>query len=191
MSLLPVLFGWPLMLMPIHVMFLQLIIDPTCSIVFEAEPEDDDAMRRPPRPPSASIFGMQSVVTGLAQGFALLACVLLVDFAGRLEAVGSETGRALTFITLAVGAVVLVFANRSSGYSLHRVFLTKNVALWPIALSTLAILGAILTFDPLREAFHFGPVTADALILPATAVVVAAACIWVTKRFGVNQGTCE
>ena len=50
LSIVPVLLGWPLILMPIHILFLQLIIDPACSLVFEAEPEEPGIMRRPPRP---------------------------------------------------------------------------------------------------------------------------------------------
>ncbi len=53
LSLIPVMMGWPVVLMPVHILFLQLIIDPVCSIVFEAEPEEEDVMRRPPRSPDA------------------------------------------------------------------------------------------------------------------------------------------
>ena len=64
----PVLLGWPLILMPIHILFLQLIIDPSCSIVFEAEPEGPDTMERPPRPPEASLLDRATVLLGCVQG---------------------------------------------------------------------------------------------------------------------------
>jgi len=182
MSLLPVLFGWPLMLMPIHVMFLQLIIDPVCSVVFEAEPVGDDAMRRPPRAATASIFGRRLLVSGLLQGLALLVAVLVVDLVGGARGLDPDSTRALAFVTLAVGGVGLVFANRSLGYDLRRMLLARNAALWPIAVATLAILGGILAFEPLRDAFHFGAVPANALALPLVAVVAATASFWLVKR---------
>jgi P-type Ca2+ transporter type 2C len=177
-----VLLGWPLMLMPIHVMFLQLIIDPVCSVVFEAEPEGDQAMRRPPRSANASIFGRRLVAVGLLQGFGLLIAVLAVDFVGGAKGLGPDSTRALAFVTLAVGGVGLVFANRSLGYDLRRLLFAKNAALWPIAVATVVILGVILAFEPLRNMFHFGAVPANALALPLAAVAAATAGFWLVKR---------
>jgi Ca2+-transporting ATPase len=182
MSLLPVLFGWPLMLMPIHVMFLQLIIDPVCSVVFEAEPAGDDAMRRPPRAAHASIFGRQLIGIGLLQGFALLAAVLAVDFVGGARGLDADRTRALAFATLALGGVGLVFANRSLGYDLRRLLLARNAALWPIAAATIVILGVVLAFEPLRDVFHFGAVPANALVLPLLALAAATISFWFVKR---------
>ena len=67
MSLLPVLFRWPLALLPVHIVFLELIIDPACSIVFEAENEEADVMRRPPRDPRARLVGWRTLAISLAQ----------------------------------------------------------------------------------------------------------------------------
>ena len=71
LSLIPVMMGWPIMLMPVHIFFLQLIIDPVCSIVFEAEPEEADIMRRPPRSPDARLFDTQGTETWIHARFAL------------------------------------------------------------------------------------------------------------------------
>jgi Ca2+-transporting ATPase len=158
-----------------------------CSVVFEAEPEGDDAMRRPPRAASASIFGRRLVAVGLLQGFALLIAVLVVDFVGGARGLDPDSTRALAFVTLAVGGVGLVFANRSLGYDLRRLLLAKNAALWPIAVATLVILGVILAFEPLRDVFHFGAVPANALVLPLAAVAVATACFWLVKRIVGNE----
>ena len=68
MSLIPVLFRWPLVLLPVHIVFLELIIDPACSVVFEAEPEEADVMNRPPRRPDAPLFGQRTVILSLLQG---------------------------------------------------------------------------------------------------------------------------
>ena len=61
MSLIPVLFKWPLMLMPVHILFLELIIDPACSTIFEAEPEEANVMNRPPRNPKEPLFSRRTV----------------------------------------------------------------------------------------------------------------------------------
>ncbi len=77
LSAVPVLFGWPMVLMPVHILFLQLVIDPACSIFFEAEPLEAGAMRMPPRNPLARLFDRQVLWRGLVQGSGLLAIVLV------------------------------------------------------------------------------------------------------------------
>ena len=81
MSLIPVMFGWPLALLPVHILFLELVIDPACSIVFEAEPEEADVMRRPPRNSKESLFGRRLFGLGLLQGASVLLIVLAVYLA--------------------------------------------------------------------------------------------------------------
>ena len=75
-SLIPVLFGWPLVLMPVHVIFMELIIDPACSVAFEMEPEETDVMRRPPRDPERRLFTRQMMVRSLLQGLGSLGAAL-------------------------------------------------------------------------------------------------------------------
>lgn len=77
LSVLPVLLGWPSVLMPVHILFLQLVIDPACSIVFEAEPLEAGAMRVPPRNPLARLFDRQVLWRGLVHGSGLLVIVLI------------------------------------------------------------------------------------------------------------------
>src|SRR6185369_16847838 len=78
LSLLPVLFGWPLILLPVHIVFLELIIDPACSVVFEAEPEEPDTMQRPPRDPKEPLFTGRALGLSLLQGASVLLIVLAV-----------------------------------------------------------------------------------------------------------------
>ena len=85
MSLLPLLIGWPLILYPVHVAFLELIIDPACSLVFEAEPEEADLMRRLPRNSHEVLFGTRVIGLGLGQGTALLLSVVTVFAAARIS----------------------------------------------------------------------------------------------------------
>jgi Ca2+-transporting ATPase len=86
LTVVPVLLGWPLILLPVHIVFLELIIDPVCWIVFESEPEEPDVMQRPPRRAAEPLFDRRTVVLSLQQGLG----VLLVTFgvlAGRCSVV--------------------------------------------------------------------------------------------------------
>ena len=78
MSLIPVLLGWPLVLLPVHIVFLELIIDPACSVAFEAEAEEADVMERRPRDPKKPLFSRHSIVLSFLQGFIVLVIVLAV-----------------------------------------------------------------------------------------------------------------
>ena len=92
-SLIPVLFGWPLILMPVHVIFMELIIDPACSIAFEMEPEEADVMRRPPRDPARRLFTPRMMIRSLLQGLGALGAALAALVAGR-DAGARRGGRA-------------------------------------------------------------------------------------------------
>lgn len=155
LALLPVLFDWPLILMPIQIVFLELIIDPVSSIVFEAEPEEADIMRRPPRDPKIPLFTRAIVGLSLLQGASILAIVLIVF---RLSAtLGSPEGeiRALTFTTLIIANLALVFTDRSQTRSILSTLRTSNPMLWWVIGGALALLALILYVPFLRELFGF------------------------------------
>ena len=93
MSLIPVLFKWPLALLPVHILFLELIIDPACTVVFEMEDDEDDIMQRPPRKLEEPLFGRTMILTGLIQGLGVLLVVLGV-YAGMLLLGSAKAKRA-------------------------------------------------------------------------------------------------
>jgi Ca2+-transporting ATPase len=113
LSVLPVLMGWPVLLMPVHILSLQLVIDPACAFVFEAEPMADDTMRRPPRSTRAQLFDRLTVVCGVWQGGGLLVMLLGV-FAG-VQALGqsADMARGLTFLVLVLSNLALIQVNRT------------------------------------------------------------------------------
>ena len=115
MSLLPVLLGWPLVLLPVHIAFLELVIDPSCSVVFEAEPAEQDVMRRPPRREGSPIFAGRVVGWSLLQGASILAVALaLFGWAYTRGGDASEAhARALAFTAILAGNLALIVANRS------------------------------------------------------------------------------
>jgi P-type Ca2+ transporter type 2C len=187
MSMLPVLLGWPLMLMPIHILVLQLIIDPTCSLVFEAEAEEPDVMQRPPRKTDASIFDRRIVLAGAMQGVALLA-VLIGIFAFALQrGIAPESARALAFSAMVIGNVGLIFANRSlSGAVWRRLFLPNAALGWVTAVAAL-MLGAALSVPALRGLFYFGVVEWRDLGLSTLAALMCVGGILVVKALAASK----
>jgi len=160
LSLIPVLFGWPLILFPVHIVFLELIIDPACSVVFEAEAEEANIMNRPPRNPKAALFGRRNVILALMQGVSVLVIVLTVFIVAlRLYTTDGvsdvENARTLTFATLLVANFSLILTNRSWSRTLWAMFRAPNAALWWVLAGAVSFLGLVLYVPFLRDLFHF------------------------------------
>ena len=129
-ALLPAVFGWPLVLLPAHIAFLELIIDPACSVVFEAEPEGPDVMRRPPRSRHESLYSRAALRQSLVDGLSVLVCVLLVYLVTRSFGYDDDQVRTLTFTILVLGNLALILSNRSRSRGLAATIRTRNPALW-------------------------------------------------------------
>jgi P-type Ca2+ transporter type 2C len=157
MSLIPVLLKWPLALLPVHILFLELIIDPACSIVFEMEEEEKNIMNRPPRKLSEPLFGRQMVLIGLIQGVGVLVLTLGVYAAVLSKGLGESEARMLSFTTLVLGNLGLIFTNRSWKSSILSTLRIPNPALWWVTLGTLFFLGLAISIPFLRGLFSFGP----------------------------------
>jgi magnesium-transporting ATPase (P-type) len=100
MSLIPVLLKWPLVLLPVHIVFLELIIDPACSVVFEAESEEANVMNRPPRSPTEPLFSRRTLTVSMLQGVSVLLIVLAVYGIALYRGQGESEARALTFYSI-------------------------------------------------------------------------------------------
>lgn len=156
MTLVPVLMKWPLVLLPVHIAFLHLIIDPACSIVFEAEPEDADLMQRPPRKPNEPLFGRQTWSVSLFQGLGVLVILaVLYGMALRRGRAESEA-RALAFTTLIIANIGLILINRSWKHSILATIRSPNPALWWVTGGAVLFLGLVLFVPVLRGVFRFG-----------------------------------
>ncbi len=169
MSLIPVFMNWPLALLPVHVLFLELIIDPACSIVFEVEDEEADIMRRPPRPLDAPLFGRPMLLSGLIQGLGILAVVAGVYAFALASGLGEREARMLAFVSLVVGNLALIFANRSGRRFIFQSWRERNTALWWVTGAALACLALVLTVPALREVFQFAPLHRWEIVLLAAA----------------------
>jgi P-type Ca2+ transporter type 2C len=174
MSLLPVLFGWPMVLGPIHVVFLELVIDPVSSIVFEAEPEEDGIMARPPRKPDAPLFDTALLLHGLLQGAVVMIAALGIFQLGIGDAHGEEVARCMAFVTLVLGNLGLVLTNRSMNSSAFRVLTRPNRALVFVVVATMLALVLSVSVPWLRGLFGFAPLGLPRL---AEAAGAAAACV--------------
>ncbi len=159
MSLIPVFVnGWPLVLLPVQIAFLELIIDPACSIVFESEEIDPRIMDVPPRPATEPMFGRRVLTIAALQGLSVLLAVLAVYLWAVLGDRPDEVVRSVTFATLVVGNLALILVNRSWRLSIWQAIRQrKNRTLkWILGLAG-AWLVVLLSVRRLRTAFNFGP----------------------------------
>lgn len=165
LALLPLVFGLPLILGPVHIAFLELIIDPVCSLVFEAEREERDIMTRPPRRADAELFSWALIGWSILQGamaFALIAAIFVLALRSGIP---PDEARTLAFIALVVCVVALVLVNRSFSASFLSAFFRPNPALLWIFLSIALVLAAALFWPPASSLFRFGPLHLDDLMV--------------------------
>ena len=155
MSLVPVFFNWPLVLLPVHIVFLELIIDPACSVVFEAEAEETNIMKRPPRTLGAPLFDKDMIAFSLLQGAIVLLVVLSVYVLSLYRGQGALDARTLCFTTLIVANIGLILTNRSWFRGIFSTFNSPNAALWWVLGGAALFLGAALYLPFLKELFRF------------------------------------
>lgn len=160
LSLIPVALGWPLILMPIHIVFMELIIDPACSTVFEAEEGEANVMRRPPRDPKESIFDRRTVVWSLLQGLSILLVSLGVFIIGRNINLSTQVSRTMAFATLIVANLTLILTNASWSRSIIGTLRSKNQALIWVLSGALVFMSLVLYVPPLSRVFSFAGLSA-------------------------------
>ncbi len=157
LTLVPVLLGWPLILLPFHVATLHLLIDPSCSTVLEAEPASGDQMQAPPRAPGTRILDRDTVLWGLFQGLVALLAVLGLFALAWLREADEASARGLAFTGLLLMNVGLVLANRSRHHSLWHSLCTPNPPARWVALGAAVFLTAIFAIPALRTLFRVEP----------------------------------
>ena len=190
LALLPLVFGYPILLGPMHIAFLEMVIDPVCALVFEAETEEADVMRHPPRSPEEPLFSRALIGWSLLQGataFVLVAAIFVVA-SGR--GMPESEVRALTFVSLVFTIVGLIFVNRSFSASLFTAFRRPNPALAWVLPAVAALLGLTLLWPLASDLFRFGPLhLGDLLVTVAAGLVVlvvleALKPLWRTRPVG-------
>jgi Ca2+-transporting ATPase len=165
LALLPLLFGLPIVLGPMHIAFLEMVIDPVCSLVFEAEAEEDDVMRRPPRLKDEPLFSRALIGWSLLQGGFAFALVAVIFIVASSRGVPEAEVRALAFFSLVLTIVSLIFVNRSFSSSLLKALRRPNRTLFLVLLAVTAMLSLTLLWPFARSLFHFGPLHLNDLAL--------------------------
>ena len=181
LSMLPVFFaGWPLLILPVHIAFLQLIIDPACTLIFEAEPAEADVMRRPPRKRDAGLFSWDTLSIAILQGFSILAVCVSVFLLARRNHV-DDAARALMFVTLVIAFVVVIVVNRSWVQSAVAMMRIPNSAVRWVLLGASAFLAVSVLVPFARRLFHFAPLHAPDLLMSLGAGLVCVLWFEVVK----------
>ena len=161
MALIPVFAGegWPLVLLPVLIAFLELIIDPACSVVFEAEQADPAVMEQKPRGLGEPMFGRRVLTIATVQGLTSLLAVLAVYLWAVLGDRPDDVVRSVTFATLVIGNLALILVNRSWTLPIWRtVRERRNRAVKWVLLGAGALLALVLLVPALRDAFNLGPI---------------------------------
>ncbi len=187
LALLPAILGWPPILGPAHVLLLELIIDPACSIVFEVEPEAHDVMERGPRPRHAHVFDGRAIVWSVAQGLTVLAATVAVVAWARAGGASEGAVRAIGFTTLVVGNLATLIASRSTRIPFWRTLRRTNRVLALLVTGTSLVCAAMLALPPVRALFALSLPGGEALAVAITAGLGPVLALDLAKR-GTGQG---
>ncbi len=169
LALIPLLFGLPIILWPMHIAFLEMVIDPVCTLVFEAETEEKDVMRKPPRKPEEPLFSWSLIGWSFLQGTLALAIVATIFVVAHQSGMPEAEVRALAFFSLVLSIVSLIFVDRSYSSSLLEAFTRPNAALALVLIMVCTTLGLTQLWPFARELFRFGALQADGLALTLAA----------------------
>ena len=181
MSFLPLLLGGPLFLFPVHVVFLEFVIDPACTLVYEAEKTDPAVMRRLPRDPRERLFSLHMLWVSLALGATMLGAVFAVYALALRSGYPEGETRAMAFAAMVFANVALLFVTRSRAQSVLATLRQPNAALWWITAAAAGALLASIYVDALARIFRFAPIGAAEFALAAAGGTLAVAWYEVRK----------
>jgi Ca2+-transporting ATPase len=179
----PTLLHWPVLLMPVHIVLLELLIDPACSVVFEAEPEAGGIMRRPPRALSESPFAAANLRYAVIQGLGFAGILLLGYGLLLIQGMGAAHSRSAVFIALVLGLFLLMLANRDlSRPMLGRAVTATNPWMVRMFAGVAAMLTAVLGVPFFRGVMGLAVPGATALIGTVGMLIVAIAWLEILRR---------
>ena len=173
LALLPLLFGLPIIFSPMHIAFLEMVIDPICSLVFEAETEEDDVMRRPPRNSDEPLFSNHLIGWSLVQGAVAFVLVAAIYIVAIRRGMPEAEMRALVFFSLVMTIVSLTLINRSFSASLLVALRRPNPALIWVLVAVVAMMALTLLWPLASGLFRFGPLHLDDILVTLAAGAVA------------------
>lgn len=181
MSLIPVLFKWPLVMLPIHIVFMELIVDPACSLVFEMAPAEKTVMNQSPRKLNVPLFSKETILFSLRQGLVALVGVFGAFMFARYQGYSETAVRAITFSTLVFINMGLIFINYSWSKTFLKTFRFYNKTFWLIQIMTLGFLLAALYIPYLQHLFRFSLLGPADLVISIIFAFTAIAILDVLK----------
>lgn len=180
LALLPLLLGLPPFLFPIHIILLELAIDPVCALVFEAEPSAPDSMRQPPRDRKLSLFGRREFFLSVAQGGIILIGVLSTYLWMLNKEFAADEARGTAFCVLILSNLVLAFAESAEAGT--RFFDTRRIIFWMIFSLVLLALSAIFIVPSLSELFQMAAPSLAMLATASFAAIILGGWFGISKR---------
>ena len=169
MALLPLVTGLPIIFGPVHIAFLEMVIDPVCSLVLEAEKEEADVMRRPPRPPKQPLLTRRLAFWSLFEGLVAFGVIAAIYASAINDGLGDVTVRAMTFVSVVSVVFSLILVNRTYSASIIHAFLSPNIALAAVAAFVVGVLSVTLAFAPIRDLFSFGELSQTQIMIAVSA----------------------
>ena len=182
LTLLPLLFGLPPLLLPLHVVLIEMVIDPVCAVAFENEPVEADTMQQPPRHPDELLLGWRQLVIGALQGCLLLGASLGIYAVALAQDLPTATARTLAFIAFTAGNLALVRVVATRRATLPRLFAPDHGAYWLVAAVALLVTLACIALPALQHLFQFS-VPAPRQALLAVVIGLAAALVFDFAKF--------
>ena len=183
LALLPILMGLPPILYPMHVILLELVIDPVCSLVFEGEPSERHAMEKPPRPATEPLFGTSQIVLGFVQGAVVLGAVFGLYVWALNAGIPEMQARAAAFVALVLGNLVLAFADAAEPGTAF--FDRRRLAFWRIGAGAAAIVAVVLYVPPLASILQLSPLSLSWLAITLIIAVLAGGWFGLARRLQV------
>ncbi|MEY4121807.1 MAG: hypothetical protein RLZZ457_645, partial [Pseudomonadota bacterium] len=186
LSLVPSVLHWPVLLLPVHIVLLELLIDPACAVVFEAEPADPGLMKRSPRPSADSPFAVWGLLYAVLQGLGMAAVLLmgqdwLVD-----QGWSTAQGRSVVFGTLVLGVMLLILTHRDATRSIWQSLSAPNPWLPHMGLGMAALVVTMLGLPWLRDLMGLAVPPIEGLA--ACAILIALCMLWLELMRQVRQG---
>ncbi len=186
---LPMLFGWPILLFPAHVAFFELVIDPSCSFVFEAEEAEPDLMQRPPRPTDAALFGHQQLFSSALQGLMVLGSLLALNYTLRQFGIAQDEVRAASFVAMMLGSLLLVRLNLKSRGGNGRVHRKPSRGFLLAVFGTGLTLLLINTVPVLQGLFKFATLSPTVLGLTFASALLSYVLVLLVRRCKIFKAT--
>lgn len=164
-SVLPLFFGLPIVLFPAHIAFLELVIDPACSLIFESKKEDENIMKIPPRNIKEPMFNRKTVWLNLVQGFTALFGLFIVFFFAIKTDHSELEVRSFIFTSLVFSSLMLIVINLSWNKTIYKIFASADKSFFIVTIGSLICLAAVLYIPTLADLFHMAPLNAWDLMI--------------------------